>query len=156
MPIPVLPGLASAPCAVYWGSVRQATRLLVGALVADAFETPKELVWNDAILPPEDDWATAATTLDAVQALVRSIADCLREEPVLILVQDGSECEAAWRRLRPLVPCARWKTEITWIHAPAPPGSTAADLAETIGPSQAARMFFRLQQTLIREASSGA
>ena len=155
MPIPVLPGLTSAPCTVYWGSLRQSARLIVGALVADAFETPKEFVWNDATLPPEDDWAAAATTFDALQAVILSISECLNEEPVLILVQQGTACEAAWQRLRPLIPCASVGPEIDWMHAPPPPGSVAFDIAETIGSAQAGRMFDRLLQALSREASSG-
>jgi hypothetical protein len=129
------------------------TRLLVGALVADAFETPKEFVWNDAELAPEDGWA--GTTADATRALVRSVAECLQEEPILIIVQEGTACEGAWVRLRPLIPCASFGAGFAWVNSPPPQGSPAADLAEAVGKGQANRMFARVQQALSREGACG-
>jgi hypothetical protein len=156
MPIPMLPGLKATPTVVCWGSVRSAKRLLVGALAVDAFETPREFVWNDAALTPlpstgETPWPEESLVLEAATVLVRSIAEAMRESPLLMIVREGTIESRAWNRLRPLIPCAALGESIRWQNAPPPSPSPAEDLLEKISPQGGVRILEQAVRLLRRE-----
>jgi hypothetical protein len=133
MPIPMLPGLKAAPSLASWGSCRKGERLLVGVLAADAFETPREFVWNDASMPPGRAWMEEAVALEAAGTLVRSVSEALKVDPIVLVVREGTlECRI-WERLRPLIPCVAvteglQSQTLRWLNAPttSSPGSRTA------------------------------